>query len=203
MRKITLLIFVFLSSLLNAQADCYSLNKYEYLDLNSGKVDFEVIKQPIGLCFTDNYVAINLNGKITTFPIQEVSKTKRRGSSGYLIYSFFTDKTSLYGIGYYNIEIVYGKTRKVVINNTVAGNVYVMEFKTTQYHYLQEKDFKNVDSLGKVATQKSKYKPSGMGDVALCKYCDGVVWNYGQYTYCGRCKKDTNGVSMYEIWNKK
>ena len=141
-----------------------------------------------------------INETITTFPIQEISISKRKGSNGALIYSFLTDGTSLYGTGYYNIEVVYGKIREVVINNTVAGTVYQMEFKTTKYHYLQEKEFNNVDSLGK-AIVKIKYKFSG-NEIALCKYCDGIVHDWGKYIYCGRCKKDTNGVNMYEIWGK-
>ena len=202
MKKNLFILFFGLVFTIQGQIECYSSEKYLFLDGNSGQENFVAIKQPVGICFSNKFVAIKIHETITTFPVQEISISKRKGSDSALIYSFFTDKTGLHGVGYYNIEIVYSKIRKVIINNTVAGTVYLMEFKTNKYHYLEEKEFNNLDSLGKASLTANKYKPSGMGDIAPCKYCDGVVWDYGKYIYCGRCKKDTTGVSMYEIWDR-
>lgn len=145
MKKIICFLLTIFTLTLISQTECYSSLNYSKLNPNSS--DFIKKNGEIGICFNRYFVSILIEDKIILFPVSEISISKRRGSNGYLVYSFMTDKTNLYPIAYWSIEIVYGKNRQIYINNTMGGQVYLIEFKTNKYHYLEEKIISNIDSL--------------------------------------------------------
>lgn len=165
MRKIIILLLISVN--LFSQSECYTSNKYLYLD--NPLENLREVKNEIGICFNSAYFSIFLNGKTTVLPIMYESIQRQKNSNGELQYTFMNDKTDLNSIGDYNIIITYSKERLITIDN--AGRFYIIKYKTDKYLIISEKKIKNVDSLALENKKKdSLYKIKNTPNPKIVEY---------------------------------
>lgn len=157
--KILLLLLIPLFYL--SQIDCYTALRYKMLYVDGEDLISNEVTGRLGLCFSNNYVAIDMGSYITTYPILQNYIEKRISGEGYQVISFYSSGTEFEDVGKWKVEIIYQKPRLVIISNTISGRIYIMEFNNKELLTVKNKKI-NVDSLGALIKQPkiNKYKNS-------------------------------------------
>jgi hypothetical protein len=138
---------VFFSSQNNI--DCYSAYEHEELNLKlNPDADFKIVKSLIGVCYSNYYFSLTINGSTTVYPILNDFIDRYETGSGYQAITFSNERTYNTSAAKWKVDIIYEKPRQVMITNSISGQLNLMTFTDKELLAVQRKNRVNVDSLG-------------------------------------------------------